>query len=614
MLRDQADNARMQRHFKKLDRCRRRIDEQVEAFEIVNFLNQLGVYKRFKADRRLHMQQDLDPMQHQRAQLERDRENAIWTGDASREIGDQLDRCRRILAGEPLDRGPEPSVTLLDDTETAAAARAARIAALVPVDPDRNGLGVSRSLAEPFAGRPVLQATLERLGTSTRLESIILIAPRSFDVEALIDRDRIGLPVIVEPCDGSPFGPRHAAVAAARRWSDTCWRGGIAGTSIYDEVLCPDQMSAVMLRQGITAAMVVGPDWPLVDVSAESGCDAVATRHLELPQQHKLVFTQAPPGLCGCLVTTSLMQELALGNRMSTIGGLLVYQPHAPQSDPIARSANVQIDHQVRRSRIRATFDSARYRHRMMDAGVGPDMTAAEVVAALERVASETPDALPRHLVVELCKNDTTMSIETARDTLRQAAAADDVVVTFGVAGEPLRHPQFDEILRLAKETGILGVHVRTRLSVDEPALDRLLACDADVVSVDLNAERAETYRRTTGQDDFAKVLGNLEYLVNNRRRLTDHPAAAAFALPWIVPRIRRDAETYEDIDGFFERWQATLGTAVIDPPTSPDDSLLPAHTPKRVRDDEARRTVTVLVDGSVRGGDGWVGSGAGRE
>ncbi|MHC4652974.1 MAG: hypothetical protein ACYTES_19230, partial [Planctomycetota bacterium] len=140
-------------------------------------------------------------------------------------------------------------------------------------------------------------------------------------------------------------------------------------------------------------------------------------------------------------------------------------------------------------------------------------------------------------------------------------------------------------------------------------ALDRLLACEVDVVSVDLNAAGAETYRRVTGRDGFEKVVGNLDYLVNNRRRLTDHPPAAALALPWIVPRIQRCVECYEDIDGFYERWQATLGTAVIDPPASPDDSLLPAETPKRVLEDEARHTMTVRADGTVPTGSESAGN-----
>ena len=59
---------------------------------------------------------------------------------------------------------------------------------------------------------------------------------------------------------------------------------------------------------------------------------------------------------------------------------------------------------------------------------------------------------------------------------------------------------------------------------------------------------------RVTGEDRFEEVLRNIEHLAAQRRCLTDHPAGVAFALPWLVPRIRRCAATYEDIDGFFDR------------------------------------------------------------
>jgi hypothetical protein len=42
----------------------------------------------------------------------------------------------------------------------------------------------------------------------------------------------------------------------------------------------------------------------------------------------------------------------------------------------------------------------------------------------------------------------------------------------------------------------------------------------------------------------------------------------------------------------------------VIDPPDSPDDSLLPTETPRRVQQDIARNTMTVLADGTVLAGD----------
>ncbi len=75
------------------------------------------------------------------------------------------------------------------------------------------------------------------------------------------------------------------------------------------------------------------------------------------------------------------------------------------------------------------------------------------------------------------------------------------------------------------------------------------------------------------------------------------------------MPRIQRRAESLEDLDGFFERWQAGLGTAVIDPPAHATDTLLPAETPARVREDEARHTIAVRADGTVPVGDGCAGN-----
>jgi hypothetical protein len=614
MIRDLDDPAKMQRHFAALEPHRTAIDQRVTAFGIVNNLNQLGVYKRHRADRRLHMQPDLSPRDRQLAQIQRDLDNVNWTADAAGEIAHQLALTDRVLAGEQIAPAAGSSTALLTDVSVGAGP--AKVAALVPVDPDRNGLGVRRSLAEPFGkDRSVLQATLERLGQAHKLDSIVLIAPEGFDVDAIIDRDRIGRSVHVHRCDGSPYGPEQEAIAAARRWSVTSWRGGIAGMSVYDEVLCPALMHRAMRERGLTAALVAGPDWPLIDPDDDTGCNAIIARHLELPDQHKLVFNQAPPGLAGCIVSAGIMEELTLRNRLSTIGGLLVYQPHAPQHDPIARSINVQIDHTVRRSRVRATFDAPRYRRLLSGAldSRAANLDATAIVKKLAEYAAGNPDEMPRHVVVELCTRRTSggdngatssrpdLEPQLAARLFEQIAAAGDVVVTFAGAGDPLLHDRFDEILRMARHAGVLGVHVRTELLAGQPTLDRLLACEPDVVSVDLNADCPETYRRTMGLDRYQDVVSGMHYLVTQRTPLTDHSATASLALPWIVPRLRRCADTANDLDGFFQRWQATLGTAVIDPePAGHDNPLLPVVVPPAVGLDDARHTMTVHCDGSI--------------
>lgn len=629
MLEHQGDAARMAAHFRRVEANRKIVDERFAAFELLNQINQLGVFRRMKADRRLHMQRSLDPVARQRGQLERDLQNVTWIADAATEFTDQLDRSRRLLQGETVDHRPQAAADPFA-SESEAERPPSRVAAMIAIDPERNGLSLARSLATDFGGRSVLQATLERLGRSETLETIILITPRSFDVEPLIDRKRIGLPVEIETVEGSPFGLEHEAVAAARLWASSCWRGGVAGVGAYDEALCPAAMHPIMVKRGITAALVVGPDWPLVQVAGDQGCDAVVRRHLEHPDQHRVVLTQSPPGLCGCLVNEPLMKEIAQRTRLGTIGGLLVYQPHAPQGDPIARDLNVQVDHRIRQSLARATFDSARQIALLQSIGAeAPNDVdaAAKLLADIE--AAQTDPArtrFPRHITLELCVERTgrgiiarqrraierreAMPIALAERLFDQIASdgPDDVVITLAGAGDPLLHPRFDAIIRLARERGVRGVDVRTELPTPVETLDRLLAARPDVVSVDLHADRASTYEAMHGVDRFKDVLMAIEHLIQNRRRLTSHPGSIGFAMPWIVPHLQRRRETYEDIDSFFDRWQHMLGTAVIEgpPPGDPEpDTLAPAVTPDRVRRRDMMTSLFIRCDGRVAA-DPW--------
>ncbi len=612
MLVEQTDARRMAKHFERIEANRQEVERLFLAFELLNQMNQMGVFRRMKADRRLQLAQGLDPLTVQKRQLERDLENVRWLADAATELLSQLDAAQRSL-------DESSSTTAPSDPPAAQGTRAVsrtvesssenRVAALIPIDPARSGCGITRSLAAEFKGRRVLQCTLERLGESTTLDSIVLIAPLDFDVDSLLDRSRINLPVKIERCDGeSPFGPEQEAIAAARLFADTCWRGGIAGASIYDEVLCPQTMSAVMMRLDLTAALVCAPDWPLINVIGEGGCDAVVRRHLERPQQHRLVFTQSPPGLCGCVINASLMQELSQRNRLSTVGGLLVYQPHAPQHDPIARDACVQTPHAMRASLARSTFDSQRWR---------------------AWINGEDPVPTPQHLVLELtthrcssgvfahslgpCRTPRSpIDVGLARDIIEQltATGADDLVLTLHGHGDSLLHPHFDDVIRAAKTSGFRAVNFRTELFCDHSMIDRLLASGVDVVSVDVNADRAVTYQAMMGVERFRDVLLNLEYLIEHRRRFTSQTGSSAMALPWVVPHLQRRAETYEDIDTFFDRWQHMLGTVVIDDPPVTDPrpiGITPAVTPPRVAQREAMRRMTILCDGTVPLSDGDV-------
>ncbi len=623
MINAQDDPKRMDRLFNRLETCIRRNEENREAFAVVEQMNQLGAFKRLKADRKIHLAES-DPVARQRAQLERDRENLDWIRDAGGEMSTLLQEAGRLLDGETIGDSSESTTSVVTGT-----ARKVRTGALVPVDPEVGGLGQPRRLDAMVDGRTVLQATLERLARTPSLHEIVLLTPDGFDPAPLINEARLGADIVVEPVGPRVFPPSQSAVAAARRAAPSAWRNAVAGFSVYDEALSPAIMSDVMQARRLDAALLVGPDWPLVQPDGPFGCEAVIRRHAAHPDQHRLVFTQAPPGLCAGLVSAGLMQELVRGNRLSGVGPLLTYQPHAPQHDPIARDANVQIDPLLRQTAFRAVFDTPRSIDLIRRIAEGrlddPDFDSRAALHALIECDAATPHDQPTTLLLELTsERDATgrfaelfpapssrgpMSVDDALALLDQFDDPARTTLMLAGCGDPLRAPSFDAVARAATKRG-MTLHVRTELSRPEDA-ERLLAAGADVISIDLQADRAETFVRMHGRDELGRRIDHLQRLHAGRRRLSEHEGAEAFALPWLAPRITRLPETLDDLDPFFDRWQHLFGCAVIDGPPPTDEirdprraRLAPAVTPPAVFARHARTRLAVFADGRVPFGE----------
>lgn len=630
---------------------RDRVTRNLDALRLIDEFATLGMFRRAKADRRIANARGVDDLGRQKLEAERDLANVRWIEEASDAYLQELGKLERLLS---LPGGARIAELSTDQDEVLTSARsdeslsrmlgeaedAVKVTAgfIVPVDPWNGGLGTPRSLAEPLAGKPVIQWTLERLGRSKEAERIVLLVPEGFDIDALIDRSRIKLPIEVHRTQGSPFGPARGAIASGRLWSDASWRGGICGLTCYDEVLAPAASLAAMERLGLTAAILVGPDWPLVSVDGPFGCDALVARHRVRPREMRIVFTQSPPGLSGVLIERSLMQEFTQGGRNAMIGTRLAYQPTRPQQDPITKEICVQVDQSVRRSLVRAVFDTPRNMTRIRRAvepavsGLG-DGTLADGLHALDAHAAVSllehqlfdtvPYYTPQHLIVELNTGrqgsgassphrygSLQRPVMTERRLARiveQVAESRDCVMTFGGAGDPMLHPDLVSFIRLAKQGGVRGVHLRTELLCDQALIDAVCEAGVDVISVEIDADSAPVYQRMHGIDRFSRAFGNLQYLFNSRRIVAGQPGADAVATPWIVPRLQRRVESYEDIEPFFDRWQHFLGTPVLegpppaDPtPEMPADPLASARAPSRVMFREMLRRMVVLSDGSV--------------
>jgi MoaA/NifB/PqqE/SkfB family radical SAM enzyme len=87
--------------------------------------------------------------------------------------------------------------------------------------------------------------------------------------------------------------------------------------------------------------------------------------------------------------------------------------------------------------------------------------------------------------------------------------------------GEPLLHPQIDEIIAIAARRGI-SVHVHSNLSIkkDEAFFERLIDTGLDSLWVSLDGASEETYSRYRVGGDFGLALANLALLARIKRRL----------------------------------------------------------------------------------------------
>jgi hypothetical protein len=265
------------------------------AYALVQHLNQTGQFKRFKADRLIHLDHALTPLDRQKRQIERDIVNVEWLAEAAGQIGKLLHSAEDALRAraEKLTRDPDEHGA--DGRESRRRERK-RVAAFIPVDTQRGGMGTVRNLAWPVAdGRNALQLTLARLCRCEGLDRIVLLTEHPERVRALIGDERLlhapamggalqatGHPSIeIEHTESHPLGERRRGVAAARAFAGHSWRGGLCAMTIWDEVVCPSVTLEAMRHHHADAALLVGPDWVLVDPELT---DAVIARYREDPR------------------------------------------------------------------------------------------------------------------------------------------------------------------------------------------------------------------------------------------------------------------------------------------------------------------------------------------
>ncbi|MFI4898867.1 MAG: 6-hydroxymethylpterin diphosphokinase MptE-like protein [Phycisphaerales bacterium JB059] len=629
MLEHQQDQARVNRLITQVNARRDRVVLLQPALRLVQFINQTGALTRVRADRALEVGPESSPLERQRRQIERDRTNVSWIREASESLVRLLDASVAAHAGRAAKLTSDPAPRG-ESEQARSSGEDRRVAAIVPVCEGVGGLGQRRDLSEPVAhGRNALRLCVERLRRASQLDEIVLLAGDPGRVRELLGD--LSDAVVIEEVDGGAIEARRRGVGAGRVWGGETWRGGVGGLTASDEAFEPRVCAGVMAKRGLDGAVFVGDDWALVDPGLT---DAVIERYRSAPASFKIVFTQAPPGICPVLLDRSSVESLSdareQAGSLATIGGLVGYLPIAPQGDPIAKPVCVQVPASLRSLCVRAIPDTLE--RRRLIGGVLGETEAPERLAlgAIERALRGGVGAMartPRRLTLELCTGRLLagewgaqlrggaeaveremMNIATIHDLLRQVAGgAEDATLTLHGVGDPLMHPRALEVVRMAREVGFAGVHLRTdlaRLGDDEEGLRALLASGVGVISVDLLATSARTYERLTGSSRFDAVERGVKRMVEIRR---ESGLLEGMERPWIVPRITRCEASLAEIERFHDTWIMACGASVIDPPasTSAGARIGPLPAPGWRAAMIARESMVVRSDGEVVGAGG---------
>ena len=523
----------------------------------------------------------------------------------------------------------------------------AQAIALIITDTGRTRLGLPSRLDESLVGTSVLEHTVRRAAQVKSVAGIVLVHPAGQDPAPLLGGRNFDKPVSLYADDGGLSDELTAMRAAARKWALGAWRGGLGGAGCFDELLPAGPMAAAMDEHKAESALILGGDWPAVDPLY---CQQVLEQHLSNPDAMAFTFTQAPPGLGGAAVGRKLVGELA--DKRGMFGQILSYNPTAPQADPIGRDVCIAIDAPVRSCARRFIYDT-QCSAAMIDAVADQlgrkfaSATAAQIVEALGQVEVETQGVealrqLPQQIALELTAQRPAsgpilpqqyvdfdrqpIELELALRIVEQLGVDGDTVLTLGGLGDALLYEHWRQVVDAAHAAGVLGIAIETDLLVDGPVLADLVDSPVDVVSVRLNADTARLYQQVMGQDQFAQVARNLQWLLQQRFGAQDSESGhigqgdGRDGLPWVVPRLVKTDQTLDDMESFFDRWVHFAGSAVIEPATTgcglmPALSPLPMAPPRRMGCRQIEHRMTIHSDGRVAQCDqDWLGRSPGGD
>ncbi len=485
-----------------------------------------------------------------------------------------------------------------------------KIIAVIEADFERGALGTRSRLREELMGETVLRRTLKRARAAAGVASVHLVVEAS--QEKMAREAASGLDVAVETHSAGAV-PWAAYVRSSRKWSLDAWRGGIGGSTVFDETLNPWVLEALARREGADGVAAIPAAAPLFDARL---LDRMIAYYEQVRQDVRMVFTQSAPGLSAAIYMPSMLADLAKAGH--PLAKVMAYRPADPQRDMVMQScfyaSDAVIAHAV--GRCVADTDAAVKRVAAILRECEGTLNTETVSRWLNDHRYACVESLPAEVEIELTTDDPLpastlrprgqalerrgcMNEKLFARIIAELAGRDDVRVVLGGFGDSLMHPSWPALVSLCRAKGIFAVAVRTpAVHLDEPAVQHLIDARVDVLNVLLDASTAETYRRLHGADHFDRVRANLDRVFEAHRH-TKQP------LPLVVCEMIKTRETMGEMEAFYDYWIQRGGAAVITGPSTyagqwPDRSVMRMAPPTRFPCGRIFSRAMVLADGRV--------------
>lgn len=146
------------------------------------------------------------------------------------------------------------------------------------------------------------------------------------------------------------------------------------------------------------------------------------------------------------------------------------------------------------------------------------------------------------------------LDLEQIRSTIHEFVAAGGKCIQVGMGSELLLYENVIDVLRIAREEGVLDIWVFTNgVLMDQAFLDALVKYRVARLNVSFDAATRETYHKVRGQDHFDLLEKNIDALIATK-------AQAASKLPVIRLTFVVQQQNLHEVDMFVERWKDKVG------------------------------------------------------